>query len=239
MNNIRLEICVDSLASALAAESGGADRIELCVAMESGGVTPSSGLIAGVCAKLRIPVHVLVRPRPGGFRYSRDELAIMRRDVLAARELGADGVVIGVLNARGTVDAPAMSGLLRAARPMNVTFHRAFDQIADRGRALGVLADLGVDRVLTSGGPRTAFAGRARLGELVESAGNRIAVMAGGRITLSRVARIVADSGVREVHVGSAVTSSDEAGRGVFLAREGVVDPAKVEAFVRLLGTVA
>lgn len=238
MNNIQLEICVDSFASAAAAGSGGADRIELCAGMDSGGVTPSSGLIAGVCAKLRIPVHVLVRPRPGGFRYSRDELAIMRRDVLAAKELGADGVVIGVLNARGTVDASAMSGLIRAARPMVVTFHRAFDQVSNPGQALRSLVDLGVDRVLTSGGPRTAFSGRARIGELVESAGGRIAVMAGGGITRSRVARIVADSGVREVHVGSAVTSYDKAGRGVFLAREGVVDPAKVEAFVRQLGAM-
>ncbi len=235
---ILLEICVDSFASAIAAEAGGADRIELCAAPDSGGVTPSHGLIGSVCSRLRIPVQVLVRPRPGGFRYSPDELAILRKDILAAKDLGAAGVVVGVLSARGTVDAPAMARLIRAARPMNVTFHRAFDQVAGRGSGLRTLVDLGVERVLTTGGPRTAFAGRGRLGELVESAGGRIAVMAGGGVTGSGVARIIAESGVREVHVGSAVTTFQKNGNGVFLAREGVVDPAKVKAFVRLLSTV-
>ncbi len=239
MKNILLEICVDSFASAVAAEAGGADRIELCAAIGLGGVTPSPGLIGSVCARLRIPVHVLVRPRPGGFRYTSDELAIVRKDILAAKELGAAGVVVGVLNARGSVNVPAMARLIRAARPMKVTFHRAFDSVAGRvgGRcaALRTLVDLGVDRVLTTGGPPMALEGRRRLRELVELSGGRIAVMAGGGLTRSGVARILRETGVGEVHVGSAVATFRRSGTGPFLVREGVVDPAKVEAFVRLI----
>lgn len=235
MNNILLEICVDSFASALAAAAGGAHRIELCAGIDSGGVTPSYGLIRSVCSRLRIPVQVLVRPRPGGFRYSPDELAIMRKDVQVAKELGASGVVFGMLSARGSIDAAAMARLIRAARPMSVTFHRAFDHVAGRESALSALVDLGVDRLLTTGGAPTAFAGRGPLGDLVERAGDRIAVMAGGGITHSIVARIIAETGVREVHVGSAVATFRGSGIGVFLARQGVVDPAKVKAFVKLL----
>lgn len=240
--------------------------MELCAGIATGGVTPSHGLIRSVCSRLRIPVHVLVRPRPGGFLYSPDERAVMRDDILAARELGAAGVVLGVLTPRGTVDAAAMGELIRVARPMNVTFHRAFDEVASRwvgggagrgigarigrgaGRnaetvarrmhsALGTLVDLGVDRLLTTGGPLTAFAGRRQLRDLVTLADGRITVMAGGGITPAGVRRIIRETGVTEVHVGSAVSAFRTGGSGAFSANVGAVDATKVKAFVKLLRT--
>jgi copper homeostasis protein len=201
---VLVEACVDTVASALAAEAGGAGRIELCANLVEGGTTPSAGTIALARERLGIPLFVIVRPRGGDFLHDADEVETMRRDVESARRLGADGVVIGALTADGRVDAAATRLLVDAARPMRVTFHRAFDAARDLSEALETLIALGVDRVLTSGGAASALEGAAALGALVRQAGERIVILAGGGLTPATVGAVVAASGVREVHVRGA-----------------------------------
>jgi copper homeostasis protein len=196
-----VEACVDSVESALAAERGGANRLELCDALFDGGTTPSAGMIAACKERVSIPVFPIIRPRGGGFVYSNAELDVMRRDIIAARALGADGVVIGVLGPDGSVHEEHTRLLVDAAEGTPVTFHRAFDFTPDLGRALEVLVLCGVTRVLSSGGAPTAREGAERLGSLVRQAGDRIVVMAGGGVREENVRELVVTSGVREVHV--------------------------------------
>jgi copper homeostasis protein len=198
---VLVEACVDTLASALAAEAGGAGRIELCANLIEGGTTPSAGTIGLARERLRVPLFVLVRPRGGDFLHDAGEVAVMCRDVEQARRLGADGVVVGALTPEGQVDEAITRALLDTARPMRVTFHRAFDATIDAAEALEALVALGVDRVLTSGGAATALEGAAALGALVRQAAGRLVVLAGGGLTAATVAPVVAASGVREVHV--------------------------------------
>src|SRR2546430_1630073 len=155
-NPILIEVCVDSPASAVAAERGGAQRIELCSGLIEGGVTPSAGLIEKGRAKVSVAMHVIIRPRGGDFYYDADEIDTMGRDIETARKLGVDGVAFGLLDINGNVDTVHTRQLLELARPLKVTFHRAFDMSADLFRSLEDLRALGVDRVLTSGGEQTA-----------------------------------------------------------------------------------
>jgi copper homeostasis protein len=198
---ILVEACVDSVASAIAAEQGGARRVELCDALFDGGTTPSAGMIAACKEAVSIPVFVMIRPRGGGFVYSDAERDVMRRDVVVARELGADGVVIGGLLPNGGVDLPLVRMLVEAARGLPVTFHRAFDLTADLEAALESLAGAGVRRILTAGGASSAAEGAFKLGMLVRQASTRIVVMAGGGVREENVRTLVSTSGVREVHV--------------------------------------
>lgn len=198
---VLVEACVDTVASAVAAERGGARRLELCDDLVEGGTTPSAGMIATVRERVSVPVFVIVRPRGGDFLYDADDVAVMLRDVEAARGNGADGVVIGALTAEGRVDAELTRRLVDAARPLAVTFHRAFDVVRDQHEALDTLLAFGVDRVLTSGGAPTALEGMPRIRRLVAHAGGGIALLAGGRVDASNAARIVAETGVRELHV--------------------------------------
>lgn len=199
-----VEVCVDAIDAAIEAERGGAGRIELCGELLQGGVTPSAGLIGAVRERLSIPVFVLVRPRVGDFLYSPDERDVMRRDVVLAKSLGADGVVIGALTARGDVDVDVIRELIDLARPMRVTFHRAFDFARDQDAALDALLHAGADRVLTSGGAATALEGAPALARLVARAGDAMTILAGGSITAANVADVVRLSGVSEVHVRAA-----------------------------------
>lgn len=201
---VLVEACVDTVASALAAEAGGAGRIELCANLIEGGTTPSAGTIALARERLGIPLFVLVRPRGGDFVHDAGEVAVMLRDVAEARRLGADGVVVGALTPDGRVDADAVRALVDAARPMDVTFHRAFDAARDHDEALDALVALGVDRVLTAGGAPSALAGAATLRRLVRRADGRLVVLAGGGLTAESVGPVVETSGVREVHVRGA-----------------------------------
>lgn len=147
----QLEVCAGSLASCLAAARGGAARVELCASLEAGGVTPSPGMIALARQRLDIGLHVIVRPRGGDFLYADDEFEVMRRDVLACRELGADGVALGLLTADGDVDVERTRELVRLAGPMTTTFHRAFDMARYPEQALEQVIASGCRRVLTSG----------------------------------------------------------------------------------------
>jgi len=196
-----IEACVDSVESAIQAQAGGAVRVELCAALSEGGTTPSLGTIALARERLSIGLFVLVRARGGDFRYTTEEYETMARDVTAARELGADGVVVGALTETGQVDRDGVRRLIDAAHPLPVTFHRAFDASRDLDQALDVLQELGVRRVLTSGGERTAEAGIGTLKRLVSRAGDRITILAGGGIDETNAARIVKETGVREIHL--------------------------------------
>jgi copper homeostasis protein len=202
---ITVEICVGDLESALEAGRGGADRVELCDHLSVGGTTPSAGTVAEACARLTIPVHVLIRPRAGDFLPSEAELAAMRRDIEMAWSLGAAGVVFGVLRRDGKIDEVRTAALVERARPMSVTFHKAFDQLHDPDEALETLIALGVDRVLTSGCRPTAREGSDVLRRLVERSRGRIAILVGGRLSLDNLPDIITRTGTREVHLGSAV----------------------------------
>jgi copper homeostasis protein len=196
-----VEVCVDSAESAVAAEKGGAARVELCCALLEGGLTPSAGAIALARKSLSIELNVIIRPRGGDFLYSAPEHEVMLRDIDAAKEIGADGVVIGVLTASGDVDVARTRELTERARPMSVTFHRAFDMTRDPFAALEALAGLGVDRVLTSGQEESAMEGLDLLRELVARAGDRIGIMVCGNLTEKNIGRIARETKAKELHV--------------------------------------
>lgn len=194
-----IEACCDSLATARAAQQHGATRVELC-GPGDGGTTPSPGLLARVRDAVTVPLMVMVRPREGGFVYDDDELAVMAADVVAARELGADGVVLGPLRPDGAVDQRALATLVALARPLRVTFHRAFDRTPDPEAALDALLAQGVDGVLTSGHAPTALAGADRLRAWQAHAGDRLEVMAGGGVRAAHARALVHAAGVRAIH---------------------------------------
>ena len=202
---ILIEICVADVESAIAAEVGGADRVELCDNLSVGGTTPSAGAIAEACRWLSIPVHVLIRPRAGDFVYSERELAVMRHDIEVAKALGASGVVLGVLTREGRIAQDQVQALVAMARPLTVTFHKAIDEADDPLHVLDALLSIGADRILSSGGKPTALDGIDTLKTLVDRAGNRIAVMAGGRLDLESLEPVIRQSRILEVHLGSAV----------------------------------
>ena len=195
-----LEICVDSLESAKAAEVGGAQRIELCSALSEGGITPSSGLIEAVCESLHIPVYVMIRPRAGDFFYSPDEFALMQRDIIAAGKLGATGVVLGVLFKNGEVDVERTRELIDLSRPLKVTFHRAIDWAPSIEHALEQVIAAGADRILTSGGKQTALQGAETIANMVATAGDRVAVMVCGHVRSENIAAIENKTKASEFH---------------------------------------
>ena len=209
-NGIAVEICVGSVESALAAERGGADRAELCDNLVEGGTTPSAGAIGAARKLLSIGLQVMIRPRGGDFLYSDVEFEIMRLDVDMAKKLGADGVVFGLLNSDGTVDAERTAELVERARPLSVTFHRAFDVCRDPFEALETLISSGVDRILTSGQQPNAEAGADLMADLVKAAGERVIILGCGELSADNIARVVARTGVREVHFTGFVENESE-----------------------------
>ena len=199
---VLLEVCVDSVESAIASEQGGAQRIELCSNLAEGGVTPSAGMIAMTRKRIAVAVHVLIRPRAGDFRYSADEFEVMKRDILLAKQLGAHGVVLGLLDAEAElkVDISRTRELVTLARPMTVTFHRAFDATSDLQVALEDVISTGTDRILTSGGAPTVEQGADALARLQQTARGRIGIIAAGSIREHNVRSILKKTGVREIH---------------------------------------
>jgi len=198
--DMELEICVESVESAIAAEQGGAHRVELCSALSEGGLTPSLGLIRAVARAVKIGAYVMIRPRGGDFLYSDSEFALMLEDVELAREAGARGVVLGLLKADGSVDVERTRELVKAAGKMDVTFHRAIDMTRDPEEALEAAVDAGATRVLTSGAAKTALLGAKKIAAMVQRAKGRIGVMVGGNVRPGNVQQIVAASGADQFH---------------------------------------
>jgi copper homeostasis protein len=199
-DRMRLEICVDSVESAAAAERGGAQRVELCSDLLEGGITPSAGLISLVRRRIRIDLFVMIRPRGGDFAYTREEFDLMREDIRQARKLGADGIVLGVLDEQARIDVPRTRELVRLARPLPVTFHRAIDMTADPETALDEVMKTGAARVLTSGGAPNVMQGLAQVARMVRAADERITVMAGGGLSLETLPRVAEATGAAEFH---------------------------------------
>jgi len=197
---ILLEVCVETLASAVAAEQGGAHRVELCSNLAVEGVTPSLELIEQVRRRISIPLHVLIRPRAGDFRYTPPEFELMKSGIAHLRQMGVSGVVFGVLSAANQVDVPRTRELVKRARPLAVTFHRAFDESADLPAALELVIQTEADRILTSGGARNAEEGSPMLSDLVKMAAGRVGILACGTIRETNVRKIIEATGVREVH---------------------------------------
>lgn len=214
-NRVLIEICVESIDHVVAAETGGADRIELCHDLSCGGVTPSAELMRSARQQVRTPIHVLIRPRAGDFFYTDPEFETMRRDITVAKEIGLSGIVLGLLDPAGTVDYERTSALVELARPLPVTFHRAFDQCHDLTIALEAVIQTGAKRILTSGGKGSAMDGLANVAQVLRAAKERIVIMPGGGIRNVNVERVLRGTGAREIHSsldGAGIRSSDTAG---------------------------
>ena len=203
MSALRLEIAANALGSALAAQDGGADRVELCENLGEGGCTPSYGTLALARERLRIGLHVLVRPRAGDFLYAPHECDTMLRDIELCVRLGCDGVVIGALDADGGIDMALCRALVQAAAGLDVTFHRAFDAARDPMQALEHVIALGCRRVLTSGARAGAPEGTETIAACVAQADGRIEVMAGAGLTVTNVTALVQRTGVRDLHASA------------------------------------
>lgn len=197
---MQLEVCANSATSCLQAEEGGATRVELCAGIPEGGTTPSSGEIAVACKLVNIPIHVIIRPRGGDFVYSHHEIEAMRHDICVARDLGAQGIVIGCLTPDGYYDEKANALLLSEAQGMKLTFHRAFDVCAAPTEMLEMLIEAGFHRVLTSGCAPTAVEGKLMLRQLHQQAAGRIGIMAGCGIRVDNLDALAEYTGITEFH---------------------------------------
>jgi copper homeostasis protein len=195
-----VEGCVDSVASALAAERGGAGRLELCEQLDVGGVTPGAELIVEVKDVVRIPVFVMIRPRGGSFVHTPAEIDDMRKAIDTALRLGADGLVLGLLTAADDVAIETTSELAARGDGAPVTFHRAFDEVRDQSASLELLIGSGVTRILTGGGPGRAIDNVEKLRRLVDQSRGRIALMAGGKVRADNARALVEQTGVSELH---------------------------------------
>ena len=200
MKKFILEVCANSYPSALAAQKGGASRIELCAQLDSGGITPSAATIMKCTEDLDIPVFVLIRPRSGDFLYSKEEYEIMKEDILFAKKCDAKGVVFGILKSDGSIDVKRNHELVKLAQPMSCTFHMAFDRVNDFKKALEEVIHAGFDRLLTAGGSEKSVTGMSVIKELVIQAGHRIIIMPGSGITPANVEKIMKTCETQEIH---------------------------------------
>lgn len=201
MRDYQFEICANSAESCLAAQAGGANRVELCAGIPEGGTTPSYGEISVARQELtNTRLHIIIRPRGGDFLYSDMEIRAMLKDIDIARQLGVDGVVFGCLTADGEIDMPVMQRLMEASKGLSVTFHRAFDVCRDPQKALEQIIELGCNRILTSGQQATAEQGISLLKELQVQASGRIILLAGCGVNENNIARIAQETGIREFH---------------------------------------
>jgi len=227
---IVLEVCVESLQASLAASEGGAARLEICSALDVGGLTPSRELVQQAIAHTGLPAHVMIRPRAGDFLYTGEEFLAMQQSIDEAKALGAAGVVFGLLHSDYTVDIERTHFLVTSARPMQVTFHRAFDDAADLDQALEDVIATGCDRILTSGGAPDVVAGVEALARLVAQAAGRVQIALGGGLRLKDAQFLARRTGAKHFH-GSMTETLDK------LLAPGMVDPAVVRRMLNLLET--
>jgi copper homeostasis protein len=208
MPKISFEACACSINSAIAAQKGGAARVELCENLKEGGTTPSFGLIMMARKLLQIKLYVLIRPRGGDFLYNELEFEVIKADIRYCIEAGCDGIVIGILNADGTVDKKRCTELIQMAKQwgLGATFHRAFDMCADQNKALEDIIDMGFERILTSGGRSTAMEGAHNIAGLIKSANGRISIMPGSGVSEANVADLVKYTGAKEIHASARTT---------------------------------
>jgi copper homeostasis protein len=199
---LTLEISVETLEAALAAERGGADRIELCGNLSVGGITPDDELLRAVRAQVHIPIFSMARPRAGDFVYSGAEITEMKRSIADAKESRMDGVVLGILTKDHRVDVERTRELVKLAKPLPVTYHRAFDEAADLHQALEDVIQSGAKRILTSGGAKNALEGAAVLADLIEAAADRITIVPGAGISAANISEVVRRARAREFHSG-------------------------------------
>ena len=216
--NFKLEICVDSIESAINAQTAGADRVEFCDNLYEGGTTPSFGTIASARENLSIQLHVLIRPRGGDFLYNDTEFDIMRRDIDLCGEAGVDGIVTGILRSDGSIDIERTQRLIGLAHPMSVTFHRAFDMCSDPIRGLEDIISTGASRVLTSGQKNKAPEGYELITRLVKLAGKRIIVMPGSGLDESNIAATARETKAFEFHL----SARKKADSNMTYRREGI-----------------
>jgi copper homeostasis protein len=208
-NKIDIEVCAFSLESCLTAQKAGANRIELCGGQFEGGTTPSAGLISLAKKLVRIDLFVMIRPRGGDFLYSETELSVMKQDIKAAKKLGADGIVLGLLKKNGEVDLAQTKELVALAHPMKVTFHRAIDVTPDANEALALIIEAGCIRVLTSGQNNKAIDGLLTIEQLVKNSQNRIEIMAGSGVSAQNALQFM-QKGVQALHLtGKAIRQSE------------------------------
>jgi copper homeostasis protein len=208
-SSILVEVCVGSVADVQAAMAAGAGRVELCSAMELGGLTPSMGLVEAALAVSSVPVVVMLRPRAGGFYYDEHEFASMRRDARMLLEAGAAGIVFGMLGRDGAVDANRLRELVEIAGSADTVFHRAFDFVSDQLIALDVLREIGCKRVLTSGGRATAIEGAEQIRRLVDRAAGGIEILPGGGVNARNAAEVVQLTRCTQIHIGASGPSDD------------------------------
>ena len=233
MPNPIFEVCVDSVDSAVAAEQGGATRVELCAALLEGGLTPSAGTIAITRAQVSIGLQVMIRPRGGDFLYSDTEFTSMKHDIELAKQLGSNGVVFGLLTTAGDIDSDRTRVLLDLAKPMNVTFHRAFDMTRDPIAALETLIGLGINRVLTSGQEVSALEGAELVHGLLVHADDKIIVMPGGGITEQNIKKVLDTTGAKEIHVtGTRTKNSPMTFRNDRCFMGGVIRPPEYSMII-------
>ena len=201
--NFKLEICVDSVQSAVDAQNAGADRVELCANLPEGGTTPGYGTIALARKNLGIALNILIRPRSGDFLYSGVEFDVMMKDIELCLSLGVDGIVTGILKRDGSIDVDRTSRLVELAHPMSVTFHRAFDLCSDPLTGLEDIIKAGTDRLLTSGQSNTADQGAQLISSLVRQSGNRISIMPGSGINEANISNVATITGAHEFHLSA------------------------------------
>ena len=197
-----LEISVEALKAAVAAERGGADRIELCSDLAVGGLTPQTALLRAVRQRIQIPIFAMIRPRAGDFVYSPAEFAQMKKSLAEARDAGASGLVFGILNPDHTVDIDRTRELVELARPLPVTFHRAFDECSDLSQALDNVERLGASRILTSGGAASALEGATNIAMLVAAAGERVTIVTAAGIHAGNILQLAKTTRAQEFHSG-------------------------------------
>jgi copper homeostasis protein len=247
--DFKLEICVDSIESALNAQVAGANRVELCNNLIEGGTTPSYGSISSARNNLTIALNVLIRPRGGDFLYTDVEYDIMRRDIDICGEIGVDGIVLGILEKSGDIDIERTAKIIEAARPMSLTFHRAFDMCNDPFIGLEDLIACGVERILTSGQKNKAAEGIELISKLIERSGERIKIMPGSGINLSNIDLIARSTGAREFHLtGRKVLESEMMFQKQNISMGGysgmseysrkVADPDMIRSIIRILENI-
>ncbi|WP_319568039.1 copper homeostasis protein CutC [Cohaesibacter marisflavi] len=227
-----LEICVDNRDGLQTAISSGADRIELCSSLATGGLTPSIGFMALAAKTSPLPVHALIRPRSGDFCFNAQDIAIMAHDIVAARSAGLAGVVIGASKEDGRLDLGTLETLIKAAGPLDITLHRAFDMVSDFTEALDQAASLGIKRILTSGGAASAPEAIDHLQELIRQGGDTITIMPGGGINADTVQPFI-KMGAREIHASCSSPQGPTgkvADLGFSLPSERQTDPDKIRA---------